>query len=186
VVIVLEATIARAAIGASGIGQVAAAFAFGGLLLALWAGAHLTGAVRFPIDLDTRPRSLLAGLAIAALLLAPGLWLRATGHATRLDLFGMGFYLPLVPALLWIAPAEELFLRGLLQPALRRVAGPGVAIVLVAGLFALIHLPAYGWSAMPLDLGVGLLLGWLREELRSVTACVTAHTLADLGAWFLA
>ncbi|HEV1997354.1 MAG TPA: CPBP family intramembrane glutamic endopeptidase, partial [Candidatus Dormibacteraeota bacterium] len=175
--ILLAATVARAAIGASGLGQVAAAFAFGGLLLAMWSGAHLTGAVRFPVEIDFRPRALLAGLAVAALLLAPGLWLRATGNPTRLDLFGPGFYLPLVPALLWIAPAEELFLRGLLQPAIRSVAGPGAAILLVAVLFAAIHLPAYGWMAMPLDLGVGLVLGWLREELRSVTACVAAHTL---------
>ena len=164
----------------------AAAFGFGGILLALWSGAHLTGAVRDPVDLDLSARSLLWGATVAMLLLAPGLWLRASGHPTRLDLFGMGFYLPLVPALLWIAPAEELFLRGLLQPVIRRVAGPAGAITLVAVLFAAIHLPAYGWTAMPLDLGVGLLLGWLREELRSVTACVVAHTLADLGAWFLA
>jgi membrane protease YdiL (CAAX protease family) len=184
--VLLGAALARAATGASAPGQVAAAFGFGGVLLALWAGAHLTGAVRFPTDLDLRPASLLAGAAVAAVLLAPGLWLRATGHPTRLDLFGLGFYLPLVPALLWIAPAEELFLRGLLQPALRQVAGPGAAIAAVAVLFAAIHLPDYGWGAMPLDLGVGLLLGWLREETGSVSACVAAHTLADLGAWFLA
>ena len=180
------ATVARAALGASPAGQVAAAFAFGGVLLAMWAAAQITGAVRFPVALDGRPASLLAGVAVAALLLAPGLWLRAHGQPTRLDLFGMGFYLPLVPALLWIAPAEELFLRGLLQPAIRQVAGPAAAVVSVALLFAAIHLPAYGWGAMPLDLGVGLLIGWLREETRSVTACVAAHTLADLGAWFLA
>ena len=184
--LLLAATVARAAVGAAAPGQVAAAFAFGGVLLVLWAAAHLTGAVRFPIDLDLRPRSLLGGIAVAGLLLAPGLWLRATGHPTRLDVFGLGFYLPLVPALLWIAPTEELFLRGLLQPAIRRAAGPSCAIAVVAVLFAVIHLPAYGWAAMPLDLGAGLLLGWLREELRSVTACVAAHTLADLGAWFLA
>ena len=184
--VLLTATLARAALGAAAPGQVAAAFAFGGVLLALWAAAHLTGAVRFPVDLDLRPRSLLAGIAVAGLLLAPGLWLRAMGHPTSLDVFGLGFYLPLVPALLWIAPAEELFLRGLLQPAIRQAAGPGWAIAVVALLFAGIHLPAFGWAAMPLDLGVGLLIGWLREELRSVTSCIAAHTLADLGAWFLA
>jgi membrane protease YdiL (CAAX protease family) len=85
-----------------------------------------------------------------------------------------------------VAPAEELFLRGLVQPLLRRTVGAGGAILVAAILFAAIHLPAYGWSAMPLDLGVGLLLGWLREETRSVAACITAHTLADLGSWFLA
>lgn len=184
--VLLAATLARAALGAAAPGQVAAAFAFGGVLLGLWSAAHVTGAARFPVDLDLRPRSIVAGVAVAGLLLAPGLWLRASGHPTRLDLFGLGFYLPLVPALLWIAPAEELFLRGLLQPAIRQAAGPGAAIAVVAVLFAMIHLPAYGWNAMPLDLGVGLLLGWLREELHSVTACLAAHTLADLGAWFLA
>ena len=133
-----------------------------------------------------RPRAILAGAGAAALLVIPGIWLRTQGYPTRMDQFGAGFFLPLVPALLWVAPAEELFLRGLLQPLLRERVGSAAAILAVGVLFAAIHLPAYGWSAMPLDLGVGVLLGWLREETRSIAACVTAHTLADLGSWFLA
>ena len=152
------------------------------MLLAAW-GAWQLGR---PIDLGVRPQAILGGIGVAVLLVLPGLWLRAHGHPTRVDQFGLAFFLPLVPALLWVAPAEELFLRGLLQPLLRGVLGPGGAILVVAVLFAGIHLPAYGWSAMPLDLGVGILLGWLREETRSVAACITAHTLADLGSWFLA
>jgi len=167
------------------IGPIAGTYGFALLLLAAWGIARRQPGAA-PADLGVRPVALLAGIAVAGLLLAPGLWLRAAGHPTRVDLFGSGYFLPFVPALLWVAPAEELFLRGLLQPVLRGIVGSGGAILVAGVLFAAIHLPAYGWTAMPLDLGVGLLLGWLREETRSVAACVTAHTLADLGSWFLA
>jgi membrane protease YdiL (CAAX protease family) len=155
-------------------------------MLALWAGAHVTGAVRLPVALDMRPGSVLAGFAVAGFLLVPGLLLRAAGMPGASGHQPPGFYLPFVPALAWVAAAEELMLRGLLQPLLRTRIGPGAAIAVVAVMFAGMHLPAYGWGAMPLDLGVGLVLGWLREEMRSVTACVVGHVAADLGGWFLA
>jgi membrane protease YdiL (CAAX protease family) len=190
--LLLGSALARQALGSTALGTVGATFAFGAVLIAAWAGFQFLaspGSVaspRLPADLGIRPRPLSAGIAVAALLLLPGVWLRAHGHPSASETFGTAFFLPLVPALLWIAPIEELFLRGLLQPKLRLVLGAGPAIVIVGLLFAFIHLPAYGWSAIPLDLGVGILLGWLREETGSVAACVAAHTLADLGGWFIA
>ena len=169
----------------AGAGQIIATYGFSLVLLAMYSAGRLRVS-READELGVNPRALLAGVAVAVMLLAPGLWLRAHGQPTRVDEFGAGFFVQFVPALLWVAPAEELFLRGVLQPQLRRALGPGAAILAVGVLFAAIHLPIYGWSAMPLDLGVGILLGWLREETRSVAACITAHTVADLGSWFLA
>ena len=185
VAILLAAATARQALASTGAGPLIATYGFSFVLLAVYGAARLRAAPE-PDGLGVNSRAILAGATVAVLLLAPGLWLRAHGHPTRVDEFGAGFFVQFVPALLWVAPAEELVLRGVLQPQLRRALGPGAAILAVGVLFAAIHLPVYGWSAMPLDLGVGILLGWLREETRSVAACVTAHTLADLGSWFLA
>ncbi|MHB8508508.1 MAG: CPBP family intramembrane glutamic endopeptidase [Candidatus Dormibacteria bacterium] len=183
--LVLIAAGLRQAVASTSVGTVGATYAFAALLLIAW-GAWRFRSASTPAEIGLRPGAILAGVAVAALLLAPGAWLHANGHPTRTDLYGPGFFVPFIPALLWVAPAEELFLRGLLQPLLRDRLGSAWAIVGIGVLFAAIHLPAYGWSAMPLDFGVGVLLGWLREETRSVAACVTAHTLADLGSWFLA
>ncbi|HEY8739275.1 MAG TPA: CPBP family intramembrane glutamic endopeptidase, partial [Candidatus Dormibacteraeota bacterium] len=132
-----------------------------------------------------RPAALAAGATLGLLLLLPGLWLRAAGLPIR------AWFVPPVAlaaysaALLVIAPAEELYLRGVLQPALRNSLGAGPAIAVTALLFAAIHVPAYGPAAIPLDLGVGILLGWLRQRTGSTAACAVAHVVADLGAWWL-
>ncbi|GAC1328003.1 MAG: hypothetical protein NVSMB17_02850 [Candidatus Dormibacteria bacterium] len=181
----LAAAVARQALAGTAAGPIAATYGFALVLLTAWAGWQFR-VLPAPLDLGLRWRPLMGGIALAMFLLLPGLWLRAHGEPTRVDLYGAGFFLRFVPSLLWVAPAEELFFRGLLQPILRRVVGGAGAVVAIGVLFAAIHLPAYGWSAMPLDLGVGILVGWLREETGSTAACITAHTLADLGSWFLA
>ncbi|MEA2682855.1 MAG: protease family protein [Chloroflexota bacterium] len=134
---------------------------------------------------NRRPAALIVGAAVGATLLLPGLWLHWAGLPPR------AWYIPAPAlagysaALLLIVPAEELFLRGALQPEIRRALGPGAAIGLTALLFAAIHVMAYGVVAIPLDFGVGLLLGWLRERTGSTAACIVAHLLADLGSWWL-
>ncbi len=50
------------------------------------------------------------------------------------------------------------------------VAGEWVATAAGAVAFAGMHIPLYGWSAVPLDLAVGLVLGALRIVSRSWTA----------------
>jgi membrane protease YdiL (CAAX protease family) len=51
--------------------------------------------------------------------------------------------------------------------------------------FALMHVPTYGVPAVPLDLGVGLVLGGLRVLSGGPGAPAVAHVAADLAAWFL-
>lgn len=66
-----------------------------------------------------------------------------------------------LPLSLLAAVAEEALFR---RVAYARLAKYG-ALVAIAGsamLFALIHLPAYGFAALPVDLGAGVLFGWQR------------------------
>ena len=84
-----------------------------------------------------------------------------------------------------VAIAEEWFLRGALYDAVSRVAGDNVAIGVGALAFGLLHLPLYGWGAVPLDLAVGVLLGELRRVSGTPAAPAVTHVGADLVAWFL-
>jgi membrane protease YdiL (CAAX protease family) len=85
-----------------------------------------------------------------------------------------------------VAVAEEVLLRGALFDVLREAgAGDAGAVTAAALAFALLHLPMYGAAALPLDLGVGVLLGCLRVASGGVTAPATAHAAADLALWWV-
>jgi membrane protease YdiL (CAAX protease family) len=123
--------------------------------------------------------AVLSGVAIGALLLVP---VALTPLAGR----------PLAAFWEWaaiaavIATLEETAIRGALFRRWSEEAGPVVAILAGALVFALIHLPRYGLGAMPLDAAVGLALGGLRAVTGRVLPCAVAHTIADWGAWFWA
>ena len=84
-----------------------------------------------------------------------------------------------------VATAEEWILRGVLFDLLDRHAGTLAAVAVTSAIFALMHVPLYGWHVVPLDLGVGLWLGGLRLLTGSVAAPAVAHVLADLATWWL-
>jgi membrane protease YdiL (CAAX protease family) len=84
-----------------------------------------------------------------------------------------------------VAYAEEALLRGALYDALATRAGVGTAIAVGALAFALLHVPLYGWNAVPLDAAVGVWLGVLRALSGSVTAPAVAHVLADWAGFWL-
>jgi membrane protease YdiL (CAAX protease family) len=128
---------------------------------------------------------LLLGVGLGVALLLPGAWLRAVGYHTLGEAQPPGLLAAWVPAVLLVATAEEVALRGALQPMLRAQLGPAPAIALTAVVFSLMHLALYGAAALWLDLGVGLLLGCLREYTGGVAPCALAHAIADLGAWWL-
>lgn len=144
-------------------------------------------APRFRRRLARPPRAwaLAAGGGLGLLLLLPGAWLLAGGHHTATSLLPLATLGTWAPAVLLVATAEEVALRAGIQPWLRRALGPAPAIVLAAGVFAGLHYPLYGAAAMPLDLGVGIMIGALRQYTGSVSACCLAHGIADLGAWWL-
>lgn len=84
-----------------------------------------------------------------------------------------------------VAVAEEAVLRGAVFEALTRFRDENTAIAVTAVAFALMHVPVYGWSVLPLDLAVGVALGVLRVLAGSVSAPAIAHVLADLAGWWL-
>ena len=84
-----------------------------------------------------------------------------------------------------IASAEEVFLRGTLYDAVSEFAGSTWAVCVGAVVFALLHVPLYGWHVLPLDFTVGVVLGMLRASTGSVVAPATAHVIADWAGWFL-
>jgi membrane protease YdiL (CAAX protease family) len=130
-----------------------------------------------------RPSALRAGLAGAALICAPAalshLWAGTLGSPTWA---GFGPWLLVVTA---VACMEEVLLRGRLFDAAQLLSGPGPAVVLCAFLFALLHVPLYGWQALPLDTAVGLVLGGLRVWSGTWAAPAVAHVAADVAGWVL-
>jgi membrane protease YdiL (CAAX protease family) len=77
------------------------------------------------------------------------------------------------------AVAEEALFRRLLYARLARY-GTVVAVLGSATLFALVHLPAYGTAALPIDLGAGLLLSWQRFASGRWTVPAVTHAVANL------
>ncbi len=88
------------------------------------------------------------------------------------------WWMPLVSL---VAAAEELVLRGVLFDAVRERGGVAAAVGVTAVLFAVIHLPLYGFGSLALDVCVGVLLGCLRVISGTVAAPLIAHVLADLA-----
>ena len=90
------------------------------------------------------------------------------------------------PVVTLVAVAEEVALRGALFAAVHSRLGGAPAVAVAAIVFALLHVPLYGWAALPLDLAVGIWLGVLRLVSGGVLAPALAHTLADLStAWVI-
>jgi membrane protease YdiL (CAAX protease family) len=77
------------------------------------------------------------------------------------------------------AVAEEALFRRVLYDRLLRF-GVVAAVAGSAVLFALVHLPAYGLAAMPVDLGAALLLGWQRYASGRWTVPAVTHAVANL------
>ena len=84
-----------------------------------------------------------------------------------------------LPLSLLAAVAEEALFRRVAYAKLERF-GAVPAIVVTACLFALVHLPAYGLVALPVDLGAGLFFGWQRWASGSWTAPAATHAAANL------
>jgi membrane protease YdiL (CAAX protease family) len=124
-----------------------------------------------------------AGIAAAGVLVAISSLARlplppmSVGHAAP--------FIPWVAVTTLVATAEELVLRGSLWRWTAAAAGDLAALLATSAVFALIHVPVYGWHVVPLDLGVGLLFGGLRLWFGGPGAPAVAHVLADLATWWL-
>jgi membrane protease YdiL (CAAX protease family) len=142
--------------------------------------AALTAAAGAPTRLSWRAAGV--GLAGAALLCLPALLMRLTADQTHRP---GGAFWTWAAVVAVVATAEEAFLRGALFDAVDSWCGPVTAIAVTSACFAVLHVPLYGWHAVPLDAAAGLWLGALRRISGSWTAPAIAHTAADLAAWWL-
>jgi len=77
------------------------------------------------------------------------------------------------------AIAEELFFRRFVYGWLA-ARSEGLAIVGAAALFALIHVPTYGFGVLPIDFAAGLLLGWQRRESGTWMSSGVTHIVANI------
>jgi membrane protease YdiL (CAAX protease family) len=77
------------------------------------------------------------------------------------------------------AVSEELFFRRFLYGWLSRRSVP-IALIGSAIAFAAVHVPLYGLSALPIDFGAGLILGWQRWATGGWTAPAVTHVFANL------
>jgi membrane protease YdiL (CAAX protease family) len=176
------AVLVRVAVaGSAGVGSVSAGFVFGALVLGLAVLPVLAG-VRGALAPGPVRAQLVIGLAGAAVLCVVPLavHLRTPGGALPLS------QLPVWAAVVTlVAVAEEVLLRGVLWSAAEKWRGTVAALVMTTGAFGLLHVPLYGWEALPLDLAVGLLLGGLRMAAGGWGSAAVAHTVADLAGWWL-
>ena len=183
-----------------------------GAAIATTLGVGLAVAIRWHVfetgALDGVSEGLLFGLALLAVALLGGLhvalpraWPIAAGVAVGGMLVGLsvmvrwplpppvlGHAAPLVPWIgvtVLVATCEELVLRGTLWRWVADAGGDLAALLVTSLLFALIHVPVYGWHVVPLDLGVGLCFGGLRLWFGGPTAPAAAHVLADIATWWL-
>ena len=174
--------VARWAATRLGLDPVAVGFAFGAGLVALVLASRPGRAV------DPR---LLRGLALGLVFGAVLVWIAIVGPALGGVPAVPGLGRPSVPFGPWVlvtvlvAVSEEGVLRGVLFDRVARAGGIAFAVIATAALFAVMHVPLYGWHVLPLDLAVGLGLGGLRVLTRGVTAPAAAHALADLATWWL-
>ena len=161
--------------------------AFGVALAALWAGASATRGARARRSGNVPAAGIALGLAVGLALVGlalAGSWLGGLQLAP-------GTLRPAAPFLAWaavtlaVAAAEEGILRGALFDRLRSSGGVVLAIGVTAVVFALMHVPVYGWSIVPLDLAVGIALGGLRLATGTLLAPIAAHAVADLATWWL-
>ena len=85
----------------------------------------------------------------------------------------------LLVTLVVAAIAEEAFFRGFMYGVFLRW-GTGVAIAASSFLFGAIHVRAWGWRALPVDIAAGVLLGWQRAATGSWTAPAVTHVVANV------
>ena len=115
------------------------------------------------------PPVMALGLGLAAILLAA----RVVGPSVPSPWSAAA-----LPLLLLAAVAEEALFRRVAYARLEQL-GAVVAIAGSALLFGLVHVPAYGIAALPVDVGAGLLLGWQRWASGTWTVPAATHAFAN-------
>jgi membrane protease YdiL (CAAX protease family) len=138
-----------------------------------------------PLPGEREPRRvatawLALAVGLAALLLVPAAIEAVDGGALTV---------PWVPATaggvasaIVAAVAEEAFFRRLVYGSLRPL-GVAVAVGVSTVLFAMVHVPQYGWATLPVNLGAGLVLGWQRWASGGWAVPAVTHAAANVMAF---
>ena len=165
----------RVAVGGPAVAQsIPAGLVFAGALLTVVLAAR----TRVPLSRSAA----MAGFVGAAVVCAP---VALGALVTLRPLHGGQGFAPWAAAVVVVATAEELFLRGALYDAVDQLGGAAVAVAVGAVCFALLHVPLDGWHVLPLDLAVGVVLGGLRQATGTPATPAVTHVGADLVGWFL-
>jgi membrane protease YdiL (CAAX protease family) len=145
-----------------------------GTRAALFAASYLTiGLASIAVPLERERPHLAPGLALLWGLGAVVVAASVSGSPVPLPWSAAALPLSLLAAV-----AEEALFRRLAFARLEPF-GPAVAIVGSAMLFGLVHMPAYGLSALPVDVGAGLLFGWQRWTSGTWTVPAATHAVAN-------
>jgi membrane protease YdiL (CAAX protease family) len=147
-------------------------------------GASLLAAAWLAGIRPSRPRSTALAAGLAAGLILTALPLLARWPWQPLSLGPAAPFWQWAAATTLVATAEELLLRGAIWRWTTAAGGDMAALLATTILFALMHVPVYGTSVVPLDLGVGLFLGGLRLWFGGTAAPAVAHVVADLATWW--
>lgn len=125
------------------------------------------------------PIYMLAGIALSLVVQGLAHFLPQPGHVPFQDLFHSmsSAWILTFFGLLIAPPAEELFFRGLLFPALQQKLGLWWGVLLTALAFAALHATQYGfyWSPLLAIFIVGVVLTLIRAKANSLAASVIAH-----------
>ena len=140
-------------------------------LLALFGCLMAISLVRRETLLPARDR---AAFTVVMGALAIGAGRMAFGVSSRPSTLGVAMTVNVVAAV-----AEESFFRGLVYSLVDDVAGPLAAVALSSVVFALVHVPVYGWWVAPLDLAAGVLFSWQRWTTGTWTVPAVTHGLAN-------
>jgi membrane protease YdiL (CAAX protease family) len=145
-----------------------------GTRIALFAASYLTiGLASIAIPLERERPHLTPGLALLWGFGAVVVTANVSGSPVPLPWSAAAVSLSLLAAV-----AEEALFRRLAYARLVRF-GAAVAIVGSAVLFGLVHVPAYGLTALPVDVGAGLLFGWQRWASGTWTVPAATHAFAN-------
>jgi membrane protease YdiL (CAAX protease family) len=140
----------------------------------LFAASYLTiGLASIAVPLERDRARMAPGLAL--LLGSGAVALAASVSGSPVSLPWSAAALPLS---VLAAVAEEALFRRLTYGRLERF-GAAVAVVGSALLFGLVHVPAYGLAAFPVDVGAGLLFGWQRWASGTWTVPAATHAFAN-------
>ena len=145
-----------------------------------WQSAGLAGVATavlvasLMVPVPAAPRHLPAIAVVVVGVVAVAAAALAVGHPAAVPWAALA-----LPIAVLAAVAEEALFRRVLYAAL----APRGAIVAVLGsalLFALLHVPLYGWIALPVDLGAGLLFGWQRQASGTWIVPAGTHAFANV------